>query len=287
MYISVHPSFQNGQTILKYSKTEIVDDIDDIEHACFKAALKRLNISGVEITSTADIPAGTGLGSSSSFAVGLLHSLSAYNNRYSSKEFLAGEACDIELNILGKPIGKQDQYAAAYGGLNFYTFKKDGTVFVDPVFLPPDSMRQLQKNLMLFYVQGEHNAGTILSEQAKNIDGKDGEEKTKRICELTYELRDRLSQNDIDAAGKIMHENWILKRSLAPGITNDGIDALYKIAVNNGASGGKLLGAGGAGFLLLYVPESKQNNVRSALPVPEQKFLFDKQGSCIIYAGDQ
>jgi D-glycero-alpha-D-manno-heptose-7-phosphate kinase len=150
MYISTHPSFQRNKTILKYSKTEIVNDVDKIEHKYFKAILKQLRISGVEIASTADIPAGTGLGSSSSFAVGLLHNLHSYSNTFVSKEHLAEEACLVEIEMLKQPIGKQDQYAAAYGGLNFYTFQKDGAVFVEPVLMEPSSLEKLQKQLMMF-----------------------------------------------------------------------------------------------------------------------------------------
>ena len=137
MYLSVHPSFRKEETILKYSKTEIVDDVKKIEHLYFKNILQRLDIQGVEITSTADIPAGTGLGSSSSFTVGLLHSLYSYKGKFVSKEQLAKEACEVELQDLGQPIGKQDQYAAAYGGFNFYTFNKDGSVFVEPLMMEP------------------------------------------------------------------------------------------------------------------------------------------------------
>ncbi|GMO37721.1 MAG: GHMP kinase [Termitinemataceae bacterium] len=286
MYISVHPSFQNEQTILKYSKTEIVDSLDAIEHEYFNVILKQVAVSGVEITSTADIPSGTGLGSSSSFTVGLLHSLYAYKNRMVSKEYLANEACKIEIDALGNCIGKQDQYAASYGGLKFYTFNKDDSVFVEPIILSVDSIKKLNRNLMLFFVNGEHDAASILEKQTKNISIGDGETGQRKICALTYELRDRLIRNNIDAVGSILNENWIIKRSLAAGISNNYIDRLYQTALDNGALGGKLLGAGGAGFLLLYVPEAKQEQVRAAMPVKQLDFSFDKQGSSIIFVGD-
>jgi D-glycero-alpha-D-manno-heptose-7-phosphate kinase len=287
MYISVHASFQRKETILKYSKTEIVDSLDDIKHSYFKVILQQLQIFGVEIISTADIPAGTGLGSSSSFTVGLLHSLYGYKRRLVSKEFLADEACKIELDILKHPIGKQDQYAASYGGLNFYTFQKDGCVFVDPVLIAQQSLEKLQQNLMLFYIQGTHDASLILEEQGRNIVKGDGEEGQKKLCDLTYKLRECISDDNIDMVGEILHASWLIKRSLATGISNNHIDHLYQLAIDNGAIGGKLLGAGGGGFLLFYVPESRQKQVRSALAVPQQQFAFDKQGSTIIYVGDE
>jgi D-glycero-alpha-D-manno-heptose-7-phosphate kinase len=199
---------------------------------------------------------------------------------------LAQEACAIELGTLGHHIGKQDQYAASYGGFNFYTFQKDDSVFVEPILISSDSLNTLQRNLMLFFIDGEHNATKILEEQGKNIADGSAEEKQQYIVDLAYKLRERLIHDDIDAVGEILHENWMIKRSLAQGITNNKIDELYKLALDNGATGGKVLGAGGAGFLLLYVPESQQQKVRAALPAPQQKFGFDKQGSTIIYVGD-
>jgi D-glycero-alpha-D-manno-heptose-7-phosphate kinase len=284
MYISIHPSFQKDKTIVKYSKTEIVDSVNEIEHKYFKAVLNLFELSGVEITSTADIPAGSGLGSSSSFTVGLLHCLHTSKNNIVSKEYLANEACKIEIDLLGHHIGKQDQYAASYGGLKFYTFNKDDSVFVEPVLLSRESLAKLCENLMLFYVPGGREAVNILEEQSKNVSGNsEAEKKQKKICDLTRELRERLLHNDIDALGHILHENWILKRSLARGISNNNIDNLYQLALDSGASGGKLLGAGGNGFLLLYAPESKRERVRSALKLWQQPFMFDKQGSSIIY----
>jgi len=285
MYISIHPTFQNNNTILKYSKTECVSAPDQIEHMYFRAILREHNVSGVEITSTADIPAGTGLGSSSSFAVGLLHTLYSYKSKFISKEKLADEACKFEIDVLKQPIGKQDQYAAAYGGLNFYSFNKDGSVFVDPVIMQESTLEKLQKNLMLFYISGVRSASEILKEQQQNINKGDKENNLIKICELTKKLRDNLQNNDIDALGEILHENWMLKRSLAEGITNLHIDNIYKKAIRYGAIGGKLLGAGGGGFMLLYVPKKSQDKVRKALAVPQQTFFFDKQGSSIIYIG--
>lgn len=287
MYISIHPSFDPNTTSLKYSKTETVTDIADIEHLYFKDMLQRFGVKGVEITSTADVPAGTGLGSSSSFTVGTLHALYAYTGKYVSKETLAAEACEVELEDLKQPIGKQDQYGAAYGGLNFYSFNKDGSVFVEPVIMDHDKYKQLQKNLMMFYTGGVHSASAILKEQGSNVTAGDKEQNQIKMCSLTHDLRKELVQGNIDRLGEILDESWQLKRTLASGITNPVIDENYEIAMKNGAIGGKLLGAGGGGFLLFYVPEKEQARLREAIRLPEMPFSFDGQGSTIIYVGQK
>lgn len=286
MYLSVHPSFRREDTILKYSKTEIVNDISDIDHLYFKTVLKRMDIHGMEITSTADIPAGTGLGSSSSFTVGLLHSLYSYKGKFVSKEQLAGEACKVELEDLRQPVGKQDQYAAAYGGLNYITFNKDGSVFVEPVIMEPNTRERLEKNLMLFYTGDIRSASKILTEQSDNIHkSHEKENNLINMCMLTKDLYRYLQEGKIDQMGVILDESWRLKRTLASGISNPLIDEYYEIAIKAGAIGGKLLGAGGGGFLLFYTPEAKQENVRKALKLPEIPWTFDRQGSAVIYVG--
>lgn len=286
MYISVHPSFES-HTVLKYSKTEEVEDIQNIEHKYFKQILTMLDVHGVEITSTADVPAGTGLGSSSSFTVGVLHSLYAYKGKYVSKERLASEACDVEIKYLGNPIGKQDQYAAAYGGLNFIQFNRDGSVTVDPVIMKDDARRQLERNLMMFYTGQLHSASAILKEQSGNITVGDKEANQLKMCDLAHDLRRELQSNNIDAMGEILHQNWMLKKTLASGISNPAIDEAYETAMQNGAIGGKLLGAGGGGFLLFYVPEENQAQVKTALGLPQLPMAFDRQGSAVIYVGDK
>lgn len=287
MYISVHPSFNANQTVLKYSKTESVTSVDDIEHRYFKEMLKRLDVQGVELVSTADVPAGTGLGSSSSFTVGVLHALYAYKGKYVSKERLASEACDIEIKYLHNPIGKQDQYAAAYGGLNFIQFNKDGSVTVDPVIMHDDARIQLERNLMMFYTGQLHSASAILKEQSGNITTGDKEVNQLKMCDLARELRQELQNNNIDAMGAILNENWNLKKTLASGISNPAIDEAYDTAMKNGALGGKLLGAGGGGFLLFYVPENNQAKVKEAINLPQLPVAFDRQGAAVIYVGDK
>ncbi len=287
MYISVHPSFNRRQTVLKYSKTETVTDIADIEHQYFRQVLSNLQISGVELVSTADIPSGTGLGSSSSFTVGLLHSLYCYKGKYVSRERLASEACNVEIEQLGNPIGKQDQYAAAYGGLNFIEFRRNGGVAVEPIIMSENSLHKLENNLMMFYTGQLHSASSILEEQKKNIAAGDRELNQLKMCSLARDLREELQNNHIDAMGEILHENWMLKKTLANGISNPAIDDAYERALKAGALGGKLLGAGGGGFLLFYVPQEKQNAVKEALELPLMPMTFDRQGSSVIYVGDK
>ena len=287
MYISVHPSFNRQNTVLKYSKTETVNNLSDIEHQYFKQVLSNLGITGVELVSTADIPSGTGLGSSSSFTVGLLHTLYCYKGKYVSKERLASEACDVEIEQLGNPIGKQDQYAAAYGGLNFIQFRRDGGVIIEPVIMNTHSLRELEGNLMMFYTGQLHSASAILREQKQNITAGEKEKNQLKMCELARELRNELQDNNIDAMGDILHQNWILKKTLASGISNSAIDEAYDKAINAGATGGKLLGAGGGGFLLFYVPLDKQKAVKEAIGLPQMPMAFDSQGSTVIYVGDK
>jgi D-glycero-alpha-D-manno-heptose-7-phosphate kinase len=284
MYLTLHQSFDPNEIVLKYSKTEIVHNYDQIEHKYFKQVLSNMDIKGIEISSSADIPAGTGLGSSSSFTVALLHLLHTYKGEFVSKGKLASEACDIEINQLGNPIGKQDQFAAAFGGLNFMEFKPNGFVDVQPIVMKSSAYKQLQKNLMMFYLGGTHSASTILKEQSKNISSHDKESAQLEMCGLARELKEELEKNNIDAMGSLLDKNWQLKKTLATGISNPLIDETYTAAMNAGATGGKLLGAGGAGFMLFYVPEERQKNIRNALSkLREITFKMDNSGASIIY----
>ncbi len=285
MYITSHPSFDKHQTVLKYSKTEIVNDINKIEHSIFRECLKEEGLEGLEITSIADIPSGTGLGSSSAFTVGLIKNLKCHKREYISKQEVAEMACDMEINKLGNPIGKQDQYAAAFGGLNYYEFNKDGSVFVEPILLSKEAYNSLEKNLIMLYVGGEHSASEILKEQSKNmVNAKEKEEGQKRIVELTHELKYELEHNNIDAVGRILDENWKIKKTLANGISNNEFDKIYNKAIENGAMGGKILGAGGSGFFLFYVKEENQPKFREAMKdLKEMEFKFDHQGTTVIF----
>ena len=284
MYIASHPAFNKKNIVLKYSKTENVVDSNEIEHEIFRECIKQEEIDGIEITSIADIPQGTGLGSSSAFTVGLIKNLKCYKREFISDEEVAQIACDMEINVLNNPIGKQDQYAAAYGGLNYYQFNKDGSVFVEPVMMTKEALNKLENNLVMLYVGGEHNASKILKQQSKNITSGDKEIGQLRICELTKQLKYELENNNVDALGPILHENWLIKKSLASGISNPQFDEWYDLALKNGAEGGKLLGAGGSGFFLFYVPLEKQTGFLDAMKdLPAMDFKFDYQGTTAIF----
>jgi D-glycero-alpha-D-manno-heptose-7-phosphate kinase len=284
MFISIHPYFFPEKTLIKYSRTELVEAITDIQHPIVREVLEEFGVSGVDINSVADIPSGTGLGSSSSFTVGLILAVAVYAERYASKEYLADFASTIEIDRLNEPIGKQDQYAAAYGGLNFITFYPDERVTVEKVNIAPQYLRQLEDNLLLFYTGDTRSAKDILSEQKKNSESGKKKKNTARLSHLATVLREELAMNNIDAMGEILHESWMYKKEMASKISNPRIDHYYSLAMKAGASGGKLLGAGGGGFLLFYVPEEKRETVRRELhELNEMNFEFDKSGSVIIY----
>ena len=287
MYIAIHPFFEADKIQLKYSKTEMVNSIYEIKHPIFREALSMYGLTGVDLNSIADIPSGTGLGSSSSFTVGLLNAIRTYIGKASSAEKLAQLACDIEINRVGSPIGKQDQYAAAYGGLNFITFNADETVNVQKIIMNPDKRRELEENLMMVYVGGEHSANAILQGQQKAYSENDKFETQKQMVRLAYDLKASLEENNIDDFGRILHEGWLMKRSLMSDISNSAIDNLYNKGLAAGALGGKLLGAGGAGFILFYCPKEKQDAFREQMiDHREMQFRFDNFGSKIIYVGD-
>lgn len=284
MYLTIHNYFHKDQIVLKYSKTECVRKFDEIEHRIFRQILADFDIKGVEISSMADIPAGTGLGSSSTFTVALLHLLHTYTGQYVSKYKLAKDACAVEIEKLGEPIGKQDQFAAAFGGLKFYEFMPGGFVNVEPIVMNTESYVKLEKNLMMFYLGGTHSASVILKEQSSNVKADDKAKTQHKMCDITRTLKEELQKNNVDAMGKLLHENWMLKKSLASGISNPLVDDVYARAIAAGATGGKLLGAGGSGFMLFYVPEEKQLDVSAALAdLREMDFKMDNSGATIIH----
>lgn len=283
MYISIHPYFDPGKISLKYSENELVSQADEIHHSILRCALQKTNIKGVEICSTADIPSGTGLGSSSTFTVGLLNALYAYRHRCESKYSLAEDACDIEIKELGAPIGKQDQYAASFGGLNFITFKRDGQVLVEPLIIDSQTKRTLQNRLIMFYTGIKHNANTILAEQKKNLSKVEKMNNLKSMCQLAENMKTSLLGGDLNSFGEILDEGWHLKKELASSISRSDIDDLYNIAMKNGAKGGKLLGAGGGGFLLFYCEEEQQSCLENALGLKRFHFSFEDSGSTVVY----
>lgn len=287
MYIAIHPYFEKDKIQLKYSKTEQVDSIDAIKHPIFREVLKMYNLTGVDLNSIADIPSGTGLGSSSSFTVGLLNAVRAYLGKATSGEKLGELACDVEINRVGSPIGKQDQYAAACGGLNFITFYGDETVNVEKIIMQPEKKKELEGNLLMVFVGGEHSANAILKNQQAAISDMKKFEAQKEMVKLAYNLRESLEHNNLDDFGRILHENWLLKKSLTSGISTGVVDDMYNKGIEAGALGGKLLGAGGAGFILFYCPKDRQQEFRERMgDISEMHFRFDDFGSKIIYIGD-
>lgn len=287
IYLAVHKYFYPNQSLLKYSKTELVNNNSEIQHPLFRECMQLLDIHGIDISSMADVPAGTGLGSSSAFTVSLLNVLHAYKHEAVSPEYLAAKACEIEIDRLGDPIGKQDQYAAAYGGLNFIRFNPDHSVNVEKIIMNPATKLQLDRNLLMYYTGTTHSASALLKEQNKEMQNLSKRQVIGKIVEMAYELKQVLESNNIDDFGRILHEGWLLKKSISNGISNLVIDELYNTGLQAGALGGKLLGAGGAGFVLFYVPEERQASFRHQMSnYIELPFGFENYGSKIIYTNE-
>jgi len=284
MYIALHPYFHDKIRI-KYSRTEDVATVSEIEHPLVRECLQLVGIErGMEIASFADVPAGTGMGSSSAFTVGLLHALYARSGAHLTAHQLATAACEIELERVAAPIGKQDQFAAAYGGLNFIQFHSDGSVEVHPVRCSAETRADLSSRLMLFYIGQERPAASILTEQARNMADKEKFRRVQEMVELASALRAALEKNNLDSFGDMLDQGWQLKRGLASGITNDVVESNYRLAREAGAAGGKLLGAGAGGFLLLTCRPEKQNKVREALAaLREMPFALTMEGSQLVH----
>lgn len=286
IYITVNKKFDD-KIRASYSITEIVDSIGELKHGLIREVLRLVGLDGgIEITSIADIPSqGTGLGSSSTYTVGLLKAMYAYKGQHVGAERLAREACQIEIEICGKPIGKQDQYIAAYGGLQHIQFNPDESVFVDPVICAPETKRELQKRLLLFYTGLTRSADDILAEQTRNTENDENRREALRtMVKLAQELQEALAANDLGSFGKILHQGWLEKKKMASRISNSKIDEWYERARQHGAIGGKITGAGGGGFLLLYAPPERHGEIIEALPqLRPMSFGFEPQGSRIIY----
>ena len=286
VYITVNKKFDE-KIRLSYSKTEEARTVDKIKHPLVREAMKLLGLKGgVEITSIADIPArGSGLGSSSTFTVGLLQALHAYAERHASAEQLAREACEIEIQRCGEPIGKQDQYAAAFGGFNFIEFNQDDSVSVEPILCKRETIQRLQENLLVFYTGIVRSASAILkNQQSALIAHKSKQKILNRMVELARELKIELQNNNLDAFGQIIHANWELKRSITAEISTTQIDQWYKTARQHGAIGGKLLGAGSGGFMMFYAPRERHEEILQGLKDLRRIALrFEPQGSRIIF----
>jgi D-glycero-alpha-D-manno-heptose-7-phosphate kinase len=289
VYVTVNKKFDDRIRV-SYSKTEEARTVDKIKHPLVRESMKMLGINGgIEITSIADIPAkGSGLGSSSSFTVGLLHALHAYACRYASAEQLAGESCEIEIARCGEPIGKQDQFAAAFGGFNFIEFYPDDSVAVEPIICQRETLQQLQANTLVFYTGITRSASTLLKTQREVVAAEEAKQKVlAKMVELARQLKAELQRNNLNAFGEIIHENWELKRSLTQAVSNNLIDDWYARARKAGAIGGKLLGAGSGGFMMFYALPERHEAIRKALKeLRQMDFGFESQGSKIIFVHD-
>ena len=281
IYVTVNRKFDESIRV-SYSKTEIVNHIDDIQHPIVREALKLTGIDGgLEITTIADIPSSTGLGSSSAFAVGLLNALYAFKREHKGAETLAHMACMIEIERLKEPIGKQDQYAAAFGGFNHIRFNADETVFVNPIVMKPQTKQELDHNLLMFYTGVQRKASSILTESKDNMN--ELLSYVDSLRDLAEETAKALKQNELSRFGNLLHTAWELKKKTGR-VSNMEIDTVYEKARSAGALGGKILGAGGGGFILLYCEEQYQEKVRNALHgLKELSFTLEPQGSRIIY----
>ncbi|RIK24400.1 MAG: GHMP kinase [Anaerolineae bacterium] len=284
IFVTIKQRFDNKLRV-GYTHTELVDSVDEIRHDLIREAFRLTGIDhGVEITTMGDIPSeGSGLGSSSTVTVGALHAMYALKRELIMAEQLAKEACQIEIDVLGKPIGIQDQYIAAYGGLRFMEFQPGtGEVCTTRIHLDPATKRQLNHNLLLFYTGVTRKADSILSEQRENIRSR--ESVLEEMKHIAHTACDKLQQGDVNAIGDLLHDSWMLKKQLASKISNSDVDDLYEIARKAGATGGKIAGAGGGGFLLLYCPPGHQEHLRGQLHMlQELPFNLGQDGSKVIF----
>jgi D-glycero-alpha-D-manno-heptose-7-phosphate kinase len=286
VYVNVNKKFDSGIRVA-YSKTEEVSSVGEIEHRLVRAVFEMMGIpGGVEITTIADIPSrGAGLGSSSSFTVGLINALEAFQGRPVSADELGSRSCHVEIELCGEPIGKQDQYAAAFGGLNLIEFNPDDSVLVSPVIMAPEMRDLLASRLVVFYTGVTRSASGILSRQSSAVASDTQKQQALcRMVRLAYELKDELGRGNLDSFGEILDANWRLKRTLNAAISTGAIDGWYESGKAAGALGGKLLGAGGGGFLMFYASEERHDAIEQALqPLRRVPFKLEPLGSRIIF----
>ncbi len=283
VYVIVKERFDD-RIYINYTQKERVDDVSEIRHDLVREAMRKAGVvKGIEITTLADIPSeGSGLGSSSSIAVGLLNALYIFAGSQVTPEQIAREACEIEIDICKKPIGKQDQYIAAYGGLNKITFYPDESVSVSRLPVFNSDLLKFGSHLLLFYTNKTRKADIILAKQKKGTENK--RETLRSMRDFVPGLEAFLVSGKFDKLGSLLHENWLLKKTLVEAISNPDIDEMYHKAMDAGALGGKVCGAGGGGFLLLYVKKGRQDAVRAALKdYRELPFMLDSYGTRIIF----
>jgi len=288
MFLNVNTPIVDDKIRVRYTGSEMVDHVDDVKHTLAREALKHFGVtSGIEIVSIADIPAGTGLGSSSSYLVGLLNALHTLLQDQATPQKLAEEACRIELEVLRKPIGKQDQYMAAFGGLTTLDIDREGNVSVKRLDLDMDLVESLEHNILMFYTHEMRDATTILKKQDAAARTKDRTvvRSLREIKDIGLEISDAISKGNLRRFGELLDVHWESKKRLSEGISNPQIDAWYELAKQNGAVGGKISGAGGGGFLMLYCEENKARlrEVMRTAGLRELKFRFDFEGSKVVF----
>ena len=288
VYVTINRPFLEG-VYLKYSSIENVKKVSEIEHPIIREVLtlQNLNTPQIEITSLADIPAGTGLGSSGSFTTGLLKALYTFRKRHIHQEELAALACQIEIDRLGEPIGKQDQYIAAVGGITSFAFHKDDNVVSAPVHLPIDTLFDLEDNLLLFFTGFARSASNILKDQKVRSEKNDEDmiNNLHYVKDLGYRSKAALENGDTNLFGELMHEHWENKKRRSGGMSNSDIDKWYNVAMKNGAIGGKLVGAGGGGFLMFMAKDkAKLRKAMKEIGLEEVRFKFDFEGTKVIHS---
>ncbi len=286
VYITLHETFV-PEIILRYSKMEVVSRADEIKHPIIREAMRLIPIEDphLELTSMSDIPAGTGLGSSGSFTTALLCALHTYARNQVGRRDLAEQACHIEIDLLGEPIGKQDQYIATYGGITAFTFQPDGHVGVEPLRIPPATLHRLEDGLAMFFTGYTRNASEILKDQDVRSKQKDRQmiESLHLVKRIGEESKAALEAGDLRAFGELMHGHWERKRARSLGMSNGEIDGYYDLARANGAIGGKLIGAGGGGFLLFYTEDkARLSAAMTAAGLREVRFRFDFAGNRVM-----
>jgi D-glycero-alpha-D-manno-heptose-7-phosphate kinase len=285
VYITLHEPFEQ-RIIVKYSKLEVADSVDEVKHPIVREALKLTGVnSHVEITSLSDIPSGTGLGSSGSFTTALLRALHIFQRHFVPPRELAEQACHIEIDLLGEPIGKQDQYIAAFGGITCFTFQPDGNVETQPLRMSPESLHNLEDSLALFFTGYTRSASQILQDQDSRSRQKDQSmiDNLHFVKKLGYESKAALESGDLRRFAELMHVHWEHKKSRTQGMSNSSIDDYYRLARDHGALGGKLIGAGGGGFLMFYTEDkTRLRRALTAAGLREVRFRFDFEGSRVM-----
>jgi D-glycero-alpha-D-manno-heptose-7-phosphate kinase len=288
VFVNVTRPFKEG-IVLKYSKIENVNRVDEVNHPIIRESLRILNLRTpqIEISTTADIPSGTGLGSSGSFTTGLIRALYAHKRMSIHAGELAALACEIEIEKLGEPIGKQDQYIAAFGGISAFTFKPDGTVLTEPVAMNTNTIFDLEDNLLLFFTGQSRSASNILRDQKLKTlsNSKEMIENLHFIKDLGFRSKEALEEGDTEKFANLMHQHWLQKQTRSSEMTNSDIDKWYEVGLRNGALGGKVVGAGGGGFLMFYAHDKKK--LRIAMKehgLLELRFGFDFEGTKVLFS---